>query len=118
MRLPLAPSLVAVPLTLASCSDSVGTDCTLELRVQYQPPDTTIIVGQSFTASVALSSCGGREKLSDNFAWHAQDSAVVVVDAVAGRVTGRAPGETRVDATGAYYGPVGSLRAAVLPEAP
>ncbi len=94
----------AAPVLLAACADPI---CTMELGIRYVPGDTTIAVGQSFTASVALSSCGGREHPSDVFTWRAQDTTVVTVDSKTGRVTGRAPGETWVEATGQTYGFVG-----------
>ena len=63
----------------------------------------------SFTASIELSSCGGGKKLSDSFSWSAQDTAIARVDALTGRVTGRSPGSTVVEARGTRYGQVGFI---------
>ena len=91
-----------------------GEACTLELRVDLRPPEQTIAVGQAFTATVELSSCGGRERLTDRFTWQARDPAVVDVDAATGRITGRAPGETLVEVVGRKYGRVGAVRVTVI----
>ena len=98
-----------------ACSDSLTMACTRELLVSLVPADTTIVVGESFTASVALSSCGGRQHLSDTFVWEARDSTVVSVNSATGRITGRSPGETWVYATGDSYGTVGGSYVVVLP---
>ena len=100
--------------SVASC-DLVGPGraCTRELRVELRPPEQTITVGQTFTATVDLSSCGGRERLSDSFAWEAQEPAIVEVDAATGRITGKAPGETMVEVSGRKYGRVGAVRVTV-----
>ena len=102
---------------LAACANpfaaSADAPCTRELGVRFTPGDTTIAVGQAFTAAVHLSSCGGREQLSDVVTWSAQDTTVVSVDPTAGLVTGRALGETRLQATGATYGLVGGPRVVV-----
>lgn len=98
-----------------ACSDSLTMACTRELLVSQVPADTTIVVGESFTASVALSSCGGRQHLSDTFVWEARDSTVVSVNSTTGRITGRSAGETWVDASGDSYGTVSGSHVVVLP---
>lgn len=111
-------TLVLAAGTMASC-DLVGPGraCTRELRVDLRPPEQTITVGQTFTATVELSSCGGRERLSDSFTWQAQDPAIVEVDAAAGRITGKAAGETVVEVSGRKYGRVGVVRVTVTASA-
>ena len=108
-------SLFVAPIALGACTDSLTMACPRDLLVDAIPADTTITVGASFTASVVLSSCRGRQLLSDTFVWHARDSAVVSVDSVTGRITGRSAGETWVDATGQKYGTVGGPRVVVVP---
>lgn len=103
---------------LAPASETLTGACTRELRVHLTPADTTIKVAETFTAAVALSSCGGREQLTDTFTWRAKDPDVVTVDLTTGRVTGRAPGETRLEITGRRYGLVGGPRVVVRPTAP
>ena len=92
---------------------SPGSVCTRELRVDLRPVEQTITVGQTFTATVELSSCGGRERLTDSFTWQAQDPTIVEVDAAAGRITGKAPGVTLVEVSGRQYGRVGGVRVTV-----
>jgi outer membrane biogenesis lipoprotein LolB len=87
--------------------------CTDELRVHFTPADTTILAGQSFSASVQLATCGGTVKLSDTFTWQSNDPAVATVDSATGRVVGRGPGEARIVARGAEYGLIGGLHLTV-----
>jgi hypothetical protein len=97
-------------LALAGCSGITGADCTRELGVALSPRgEQQIAVGQSFTATVSLSSCGGWELVRDVFTWSARDALIARVEPSAGRVTGRLPGSTFVDASGARYGHVGTV---------
>jgi hypothetical protein len=59
--------LIASIAFLAGGCDALGIGevCTLELRTRFAPTDTTIQIGQSFQASVQLSSCGGKQHLAD-----------------------------------------------------
>ena len=95
-----------------------GEACTRELGARFAPADTTIEVGQSFQASVRLTSCGGKQQLADVITWRAEDSAVATVDGRIGRVAGHVPGTTRVLATGERYGPVGGLQVSVRAAGP
>ncbi len=93
-----------------ACDGLTGADCTLELGVDLRPKgEQRLAVDGSFTGTIALSSCGGRERLKDTFAWSARDTVVVRVEAATGRVTGRSPGTTFVDVRGAQYGTVGTI---------
>ena len=109
-------AIILPAVVLAACSERPPTICTEELRVQFTPNDTTITVGQSFTASVTLSSCGGALSLVDTFGWRSDDPAIATVDSVSGRVVGQLPGATRIQANGKSYGPVGSLAVSVQPD--
>ena len=91
------------------------TDCTRELRVALSPRDTAIVVGESFTPRLALSSCGGREQLTDSSTWAAGDPAVVSVEAATGRITGLTPGATAVEVAGDRYGRLGTVHVVVRP---
>jgi hypothetical protein len=110
-RGPRSPiGLLLAALALVACDGLTGADCTLELGIDLRPRgEQQLAVGASFTGSVALSSCGGRERLSDTFAWSGRDTLVVRVEAATGRVTGRAPGSTFVDVRGTRYGPLGTI---------
>ncbi len=98
--------------TAASC-DVVSPVCTRELQVDLRPVEQTITVGQTFTPSVELSSCGGKERVTDSFTLQAQDPAIVEVDDATGRITGKAPGETLVEVSGRKYGRIGAVRVIV-----
>lgn len=109
---PLARCLAAS--LVAGCDlVSPGPACTRELRVDLRPPEQTITVGQTFSATVELASCGGRERLSDSFTWQARNPAIVEVDAAAGRITGKAPGATLVEVSGRQYGRLGGVSVTV-----
>lgn len=101
-----------------SACDVFSDVCTLELRPQYTPPDTTILVGQAFTASVRLSSCGGSRVVPDVFTWQSHDSSIARVDARTARVVARAPGQTLITASGEKYGSVGGLQVTVTDQGP
>jgi Big-like domain-containing protein len=106
---------VALAFLVAGCNSPFGSVCTNELRVVLDPGSRTLSVGESFTPTVALSSCGGKEKLSDTFTWASRDADIADVVAQSGLVTAKAAGSTRVDVTGAEYGPVGSVELTVIP---
>ena len=109
----MAITLKLFPLLFLGACSIVGPDCTDELRISIAPTARTIAVAESFTPSVRLASCGGRERLSDTFRWRASDTLVVRVDSVTGRITGRSPGVVRVEVSGQRYGPLGSVEATV-----
>lgn len=89
----------------AGCDDPLTpTACTRELRIDVRPEAPVLEVGQSLTATVRLSSCGGREQLEDRFSWRIADAAVATVDPRSGRLTGVTPGTTALEVHGAHYG--------------
>lgn len=87
-----------------------GTD---ELQYRVVPTSQAIAVGESFTPSAEFRGCQGRKPLDDVITWSATDTTVVRVDAVSGRVTGRAAGVAAVQARGAKYGPMPPLTVTV-----
>jgi hypothetical protein len=101
----------AVVLVALACSGG-NEACTQELGVEL-PSGRTIAPGESFTAKVRLSSCGGREHPKDNFIWRAQDPRVVSVDSTTGRITGQSHGSTQVEVEGREYGALGSISVTV-----
>ena len=106
--------IASIAVLTASCEDlGFGDVCTLELGARFSPADTTIQVGQTFQASVQLLSCGGKQRLADVIAWHAEDPTVATVDGSTGRVVGRGRGTTRILASGQRYGNVGGLLVSV-----
>jgi hypothetical protein len=119
--MPIAVRCFALMLlsSLAGCVQGFTTTaCTTELGIHFAPIDTVIAVGSSFTATVSLTTCGGREQVPDTVLWRAQDTVVVAVDSVAGRVTGRSTGHTSVFATGRRNGPLGGIPVIVAPASP
>lgn len=86
-----------------SDSISVTVGCTLELQVSVTPTAQTLQVGESFTPVAKIPSCGGRLQVSDTLRWSALDPAIVQVDSVTGRTTGRAPGQSAVRFDARFY---------------
>lgn len=107
--------LTAYLALLAASAAVVGcpyapTACTRELQVVNSPADTTIRVGEGFTASVQLLSCGGAQTVADGLTFASADTLVAVVDPVTGQVVGRGVGSTRIEVTGTRHGPlIGSI---------
>lgn len=94
----------AVVLAAGGCS-GFPLACTSELGLDVQPRSPRIAVGESFAPRVTEITCGGRERRRARAAWTAEDPTIVSVDNAANRVTGVAPGETRISADGPM-GPV------------
>ena len=82
-----------VVLSACKLSDKV---CPADLRIAWSPQDTTIAVGQMFTAKLALFACAGTKRLTDTITWRAQDTTVAAVDSTSGLVRGVRPGRTIV----------------------
>ena len=109
--------IVASAPTLAS-TDSiwVGVRCSLELGVDFNPPEPTVRVGESFVATVQLWTCRRRVAIADTFTWHTHTNPQIVeVDSTTGRITGRAPGIAWVYPVGRVYRTLSVLRITVLP---
>lgn len=90
--------------------------CTRELGASLTPRDTVISVGANFSASIALSTCGGRQQLEDTFTWRTADTVVVRVSAsgvATASVLARTPGHADIEVVGAHYGSVGRVRVTV-----
>ena len=103
-------------LGTAGCSVLLDpTSCTQELRVQVTPRDTTVSVGNTFTPSVTLSSCGGKERLSDSFTYETTNPAAATVHPNTGRVTATGAGQADIRITGQRYGQVAQIRVTVSP---
>lgn len=96
-------ALSGVALAAAGCAKDAptgfGADCTDEVHVSATPGDTTLTVGQQYTAHVALSTCGGKFPITAALTWSAGDSVVAKVDAVTGVVTALSPGKSQIFAS-------------------
>lgn len=104
--------LFVVCAALSGCRSSTAapeTYCTVELGATFTPHDTTLSVGQRFTAAVALWTCGGKAPVKDTFTWASRDSAVATVEGQTGIVTAFGKGQTYLVATGAEMGAVAGL---------
>ena len=114
MRPFVLPVLVIATVLASAC----GSVCTLELGVHSTPADTTIRVGEAFTPSVQLSSCGGERVLSDVFTWRSDSSSIATVESATGRVVGQSAGETRIAGTSERYGAHAEVRVTVVESSP
>ena len=113
-RVPRIRLAAVLFLVLSSaCKSSTGTVCTKELRIALSPRDTSIAVAAGFNPTVALSSCGGSQLLTDVFAWTAVDTTVVRVAPTTGRTVGLKPGVSAVQVQGQQYGQLGSVTVTV-----
>jgi hypothetical protein len=83
--------------------------CTSELNVTIKPIADTLAVGESFTPTASLSTCGNRVEVTDTFRWTAGDTALIRVDSITGRTTGLKPGPTAVFVRGAIHGELGGV---------
>ena len=93
---------IAAVMLLAACPDGPLMTCTDELSMRISPLDTTIAVGQGFTPTVNLTTCGGRRQLDDDFSFEAENPLVAEVNA--GRITAKSRGTTSVAVKGTKYG--------------
>lgn len=81
---------LACSLVLTACTETTGCPAVLVTRVV--PGDTTIGVGQSFTARYQTRDCNGR--WNDQVVhWTTSDSLVIALDTLTGKVTGRSVGD-------------------------
>ncbi len=101
----IAVGLSGCELPVLACSDDLG--------MKLTPSERTILVGESFTPSVTLSTCGGQRRITDSFTWAAEDLAVVSVDPRTGRTTGKTPGQTLIWPTGQRYGRLSAIQVTV-----
>ena len=105
--------LIAIAAVVLTTACNAFHDCSSEINQKFLPSDTTITVGQQFTAQVVVTTCDGREILSANPTWHSQDPGVASVDSTNGRVTGKAAGQTSISASGGFYALTGSIKVTV-----
>jgi hypothetical protein len=77
------------------------------LRFGVVPAERVLGVGETFTATAEAYGCLGSKRLTETWVWRTADTAVVAVDSLAGRITGRAPGVALVGVRGRTYGDVG-----------
>jgi Big-like domain-containing protein len=99
-------------------SVEVSVACTLELGWSLTPTQQTLHVGDSFTPSVTFMTCGGRLHPVDTLRWSASDTAIVRVDSITGRTTGRSPGQATVQFRAARFHVTGGLPVTVIAPSP
>jgi uncharacterized protein YjdB len=96
MRIRLLTCLCCV--VASGCGAILSGDCTDELGINLSPGEKTVSVGQSFTPSLELTTCGGRKRWHPTVVWLTADTTVVRVDSISGRITGRAQGSAHITA--------------------
>ena len=108
LRLHASPDRVAAAAVLVTvlpaCSIFGPRACTDELVTQVDPRTRTVQVGATYTATASAWTCGGKERLPDEWRYYAEDSTIARVDSITGRVTARAAGATAIRARGRTYG--------------
>jgi hypothetical protein len=87
---------LAASLVVAACDPLFFAGCTDELGMRTEPADPVVDPGESFVATIELTTCGGRKQWRPTVLWRALDTTVVRVDSLTGRVTARASGVTDV----------------------
>jgi len=95
---------LASGLALLSNSCFLPTGCDAVLGISYHPVDTTIRVGETFHPVMNLTSCGGTKNLSPVLRYSADDTTVLQVDPIGGKITGRASGQTTGYVSADQYG--------------
>lgn len=88
-------TLVAMGILACGCRVT-GVGCDATLMTSVQPTDTTIAVGQSFTARMTELTCRGTKAVTEEFSFASSDTTVAAVDSVSGIVRARAPGMATV----------------------
>lgn len=66
---------------------AVSVSCTTEIRISLNPTSFSLSVGERFTPSMSLSSCGGQLPVSTTITWSASDPSVLSVNAATGETT-------------------------------
>ena len=94
---------------LAGCNQAVSS-CTEPGRFRISPDDIAVILGTSFVASAERFQCGNAVPLGERLTWRSLNPAIADVDAVTGRVTGKAVGPTAIIAAAERSGDLGSVR--------
>jgi hypothetical protein len=88
--------------------------CTLELRWMFTPAQPSIAVGETFTPSITVTSCGGYVTLIDDFSWSVNDPTIVSVNAATGATVGLKPGTTYLIVQGRKYPVMATLNVTVF----
>jgi len=87
--------------TLVTAALTVVFACTEELTVQMTPAAITLDVGQRFTPTMVLKSCGGYVTVPATITWFTPDSGVVSVNPQTGETTALQAGSGTVRGTAA-----------------
>ena len=112
------PLLLTLALLSASSCSSLTLTCPRDLGFRVDPTSTTLGVGEGTTATAEFLGCHGKSVLDDQITWSSADSSIARVDAATGRITGRAPGSTTVQAHGEKYGTMPPITVTVRAVAP
>lgn len=92
MRISLLGVLIAAATSMTSTACAV-LGCGDKLGWRAIPTDTTLRVGEQFTAGMEITTCW---RVSHPLYWSSNDSTIARVDPVTGVVQARSPGSTRL----------------------
>lgn len=91
----------------------VATICTTEIGIVVDPTSVTLEVGQGFTPSMRLTTCGGRLPVPATFSWSASDGTVLAVNPVTGETMALRSGTAQVIGRASVSGVVGVVNVTV-----
>jgi uncharacterized protein YjdB len=91
----------------------VSTVCTAEIGIVVEPASVTLDVGQGFTPSMRLTTCGGRLPVAATFSFSVSDGAILSVNPVTGEVLALRSGTAQVIGRASVSGLTGSVAVTV-----
>lgn len=95
----------------------VNVRCTLELSIEYEPPNAVLRVGESFIPALNLWTCRHLLKIEDSFWWRPYfPTDVVQVDSATGKTTALRPGQAWLIAIGRRGNGYPALPVTVTPD--
>ncbi len=100
-------------LATSGCSEFTEV-CTRELGWRLTPTAQTLRVGESFKPDMVILSCGGRDQSRDTMSWSTEDTHIVAVDSVSGRVSALAVGQAVVTGRAQFYGVSDDVKVTVV----
>ena len=107
--------LLAVVSSAIGCSALTSDVCFDILGHSTSPVAPVIRVGESFTAHLELTGCGGQKVLADTVWWTTNSTGVVTVDSATGVTRGLAPGTATITAHAKHYGVNAPISVTVTP---
>jgi hypothetical protein len=81
----------------------VSVACTAELRVSLNPTSISLGIGETFTPTMSLSTCGGQVPVSTTVTWSASDADILSVNPASGETAGLKSGSASVQGHSAMH---------------